>query len=1350
MHARIQPTDRGLALALLVIASSPVATAQAVVRGQWNFDLGDLGAVVGQPLGYLDGANGVTAAGTRFATTAELGIPDIKGIPTKVMNVPGGLYRRIGYVMTHGIAPNGGGTRVNQYTLVMDVMVATNGPGAAALLQVSSPENLDDADLLWQGNQFGQGPGGFNGTGAFTAGAWHRIVAAYDEAANPPGVAKYVDGVFQDRWTTDQGFDHVRRTLLPTAVLFADGDQDQRREWWVSSIQIREGAMTDAEIVGLGGPSASKIPVPGGGKTYTFANTSGGNWSTATNWVPVGVPGATDTAVIGASGFYTVTLDTDVTVAGLTQSGNTLTGPGNLTVTGPMIWSGGTQSGTGRTTLATSGTLSLGGSTTLGRTLRNDGTTVWTGTSIGLVAGTIENLSRFVIVGSAAKQCFGGGGANAFNNQPGGVVLQQGTGAVRFRVASSSAPFNNRGVVETRGGNLALEAGGTHDAGFVIGPGTVLQLEGAHTLADTSLITGAGTLLVSGNVAMPGTVDLSGTVASTLGGVAAFTGPFRAQSASIAGASGGTLDFSTPQPVVLADVTVTSGIMKGSALVTVAHSMTLTSGRLEGTGTTKIAPAAICTLAGDNTLNRILRNEGTVSWTGTSLALGGGTVDNFGRFVATGAPDKQCYGNSGVNAFNNQPGGTFVQDATGLVRFRVAAKGVPFNQRGTIELRRGTLLVDAGFTTTASSRVDCPISGPQALVQYGQLQVGGLDPANLAGTLSASFAPGFIPAAGSEFDVLHYAVRGTGFSTVSGEADMMDLVYGPSNLVLRRKPGLLDDRPPVITRQPSGGAANPGDTVVLEVIATGSPAPAYQWRRNGLDIPGENRPQLVLFVAGPADAGRYTCVAYNASGATASDTATVVVAGTALPFADAFANRGEIVSASGVGIASNPGTGREAGEPVHAGKSGGRSVWVDYVAPADGTLELSTAGSDFDTLLAVYTGTAVAALAPVVSDDDGGGFYTSRVRFGVTAGTRYAVAVEGRGGTSGNIVFRWNLAAGATPPPRLLAGPADQFGRPGGTAVFSVLSADATDFQWYRDGIAVADDGRTTGSTTATLSLSAITVDDVGAYAVELRGNGTLRSAAAALQVDPLAPPGPASATALARDKYADLREDRLRLARGRSGAAVAADGEGRPAGLARGTIGGFDFGTRGSGTESGETVLCGVIGGATQWFDYLAEVDGTLTVDTAGTAFDTVMAAFYDDCPECSSEEALRRLVPLDCNNDVAPLDPTSRVSFAITNGSIYSVAVDGVKGASGKVRLHFKAVRSPPRISLPRLTESGLLEFDVLGSSGSVVRVESSPDLGSFTPLATGTLANGTKRFTDPTPPDGERYYRAVFPDP
>jgi hypothetical protein len=227
------------------------------VTGQWDFDAGDLRATVGSPLEYF----GTTATGTQFGTTTALGVTNINGVEAKVMRVPGDVNNQIGYVMRHGIAPNGGGTRVNQYTLIMDVMVATNGPGAASLWQTSSTNNSDDGDLFWQGNNFGQGDGdGYEGAEAFTPGEWHRIVAAYDMAANPPVVTKFVDGIKQDDWTSNQSLDNPRRSLLSTAILFADGDQDERREMWVNSIQIRSGKMSDAEIVLLGGPSANGIP----------------------------------------------------------------------------------------------------------------------------------------------------------------------------------------------------------------------------------------------------------------------------------------------------------------------------------------------------------------------------------------------------------------------------------------------------------------------------------------------------------------------------------------------------------------------------------------------------------------------------------------------------------------------------------------------------------------------------------------------------------------------------------------------------------------------------------------------------------------------------------------------------------------------------------------------------------------------------------------------------------------------------------------------------------------------------------------------------------------------------------
>src|SRR5688572_30598853 len=87
----------------------------------------------------------------------------------------------------------------------------------------------------------------------------------------------------------------------------------------------------------------------------------------------------------------------------------------------------------------------------------------------------------------------------------------------------------------------------------------------------------------------------------------------------------------------------------------------------------------------------------------------------------------------------------------------------------------------------------------------------------------------------------------------------------------------------------------------------------------------------------------------------------------AQPANDLFAN-GILVSGTNIlTTGSNVGATSQAGEPQHAGVSGNRSIWWSWTAPSGGKATVSTAGSAFDTLLAVYTGTSVSSLAEVAS-----------------------------------------------------------------------------------------------------------------------------------------------------------------------------------------------------------------------------------------------------------------------------------------------------------------------------------------------------------------------------------------------
>ena len=82
-----------------------------------------------------------------------------------------------------------------------------------------------------------------------------------------------------------------------------------------------------------------------------------------------------------------------------------------------------------------------------------------------------------------------------------------------------------------------------------------------------------------------------------------------------------------------------------------------------------------------------------------------------------------------------------------------------------------------------------------------------------------------------------------------------------------------------------------------------------------------------------------------------------------------------------------------------------KPVWWTWHAPRSGPVRIQTAGSSFDTLLAVYTGTAISNLALVASNDDTNGLLTSEVAFSAQAGTNYQIVVDGFDGASGSIVF---------------------------------------------------------------------------------------------------------------------------------------------------------------------------------------------------------------------------------------------------------------------------------------------------------------------------------------------------------
>src|SRR5687767_2782651 len=81
----------------------------------------------------------------------------------------------------------------------------------------------------------------------------------------------------------------------------------------------------------------------------------------------------------------------------------------------------------------------------------------------------------------------------------------------------------------------------------------------------------------------------------------------------------------------------------------------------------------------------------------------------------------------------------------------------------------------------------------------------------------------------------------------------------------------------------------------------------------------------------------------------------------AIPDNDNFATRIALVGTNATTTGSNVGATLEPGE-LDPSFEGGRSVWWSWTAPADGAVTMTTAGSNFDTLLAAYTGDTLSNL----------------------------------------------------------------------------------------------------------------------------------------------------------------------------------------------------------------------------------------------------------------------------------------------------------------------------------------------------------------------------------------------------
>ena len=286
--------------------------------------------------------------------------------------------------------------------------------------------------------------------------------------------------------------------------------------------------------------------------TVAWNNTAGGNWSNPANWTPNQVPTSSDTAIITASGNYTVTLDAAATVAGLALGAgdntiqvfslnqNALSVNGNVTVNsgGDFRPDGGIFNGTnggaiysgalvdswgqlaGTITFTEDSVVTLTGplvTNALSRlnVLTNYGTINWTNTDLYGRSGL--QIYNYGLWDAQTNNTFYGAGAT-FNNY--GTFLKSFGPASGYSLLDDNLTFNNFGIVNDGMGGLGIYHG-TGTGSFSSAANSDIFFKGTtpYILTGNIYVNGPGyfqgkitgsNAVVNGTMTCPGDLTLAG------------------------------------------------------------------------------------------------------------------------------------------------------------------------------------------------------------------------------------------------------------------------------------------------------------------------------------------------------------------------------------------------------------------------------------------------------------------------------------------------------------------------------------------------------------------------------------------------------------------------------------------------------------------------------------------------------------------------------------------------------------------------------------------------------------------------------------------------------------------------
>ncbi len=488
----------------------------------------------------------------------------------------------------------------------------------------------------------------------------------------------------------------------------------------------------------------------------------------------------------------------------------------------------------------------------------------------------------------------------------------------------------------------------------------------------------------------------------------------------------------------------------------------------------------------------------------------------------------------------------------------------------------------------------------------------------------------------------------------------------------------------------------------------------------------------------------------TAPGKTAAN-ANVTFTVTPRPSNDAFANRQPITTLPAILTASTLNATADAGEPPHHYNTPPfelgpfKTLWWTWTAPANGVYTLTTDGSSFDTILAVYTGSSLGTLTPIRSIDDAGIDWTSTVVFPASAGLSYHFVVDGYDGEAGNV----QLSFFQNPPMAndFFANRAPIDGvnlTVSGHNVGSSVEVGEPSHDGFPPRSSVwwtwtpATSGTVTISTGGSIFdtiLSVYTGANVGTL-IPVASNddfdypNTLTS-----EVSFFANAGVPYQIAVSAFATGQAGLGNILLHLGRSPAnnnfagRLTLTGE-----LAEGSAQ-----TVGATLEANEPVPnINFPGSRSVWWTWTAPRSGNVTLSTDGSSFNTILAAY--------TGAVINGLSLVGENNDRVDVKiRTSLLSFAAVGGTTYQIQLAGVEDLSGLARLTL-TLDARSQLSLPEFRSDGTTSIELLGEADRAYVLSSTSDFVAWTPIRTNMVVSRRVLFSEPTSgATGPRFYRA-----